>query len=71
MCTVARTTGQPLIQLQHVSSHQGHYKEFNTIKVEVSKIYIWLYKHMAYTKKEIQLKEYNTWVKYDEDFLFQ
>lgn len=70
MCTVAGTTQQPLIQLQHVSSLQGHYKEFNTIKVEISKVYIWLYEHMAYTNREIQLKEYNTWLKYDA-FLFQ
>ena len=50
---------------------QGHYKEFNRIKVEVSKVYIWLYEPLAYTNMEIQLKEYNTWFKYDEAFLFQ
>jgi hypothetical protein len=71
MCTVAGTTQHPLIQLQHMSSLQGHYKELNTIKVEVSEVYVWLYEHMAYTNMEIQLKWYNTWLKYDEAFLFQ
>jgi len=71
MCTVAGTTQQPLIQLQHVSSLQGYYKEFSTIKVEVSTVYKWLYEHMAYTNREIQLKEYNTQLKHDEAFLFQ
>jgi hypothetical protein len=71
MRTVAGTTQQPLIQLQYVSFHQGYYKKFNTIKVEISKVYVWLYKHIAYTNMEIQLKEYNTWFKYDEAFISQ
>lgn len=52
MCTVAGMTQQPLIQLQHMSSLQGHYTEINIIKVEVSKVYIWLYEHMAYTNRK-------------------